>query len=170
MQRLILQFGFVLSLLFIATSSLRAQIEFEPNPAATIVKVLNPRVCLDKTETVTDKCPANELERSCPAGNCDWNYLACRIYNATPNREYEYDVSEVADHEIENPKANPNGVAAEEEGSAKVCYKRKSCFCDRIPGVQATCKTDPIVTEVVIKKWKKLDVVCVNIKKSEIED
>lgn len=165
MRRTILQFACVLSLLFFAAPSLFAQFEEATVNALPPIDdyALNKRNCLSATETQIDKCPTNEPERNCPSGNCDWNYIACRIYGPTPNNEYSYAVSEVTAHEIENPKevaAGGSGFKPEDNGG-EVCYKRQNCVCRRDPGVSATCITEPEVTKVVIRKWKANTVPCV---------
>ncbi len=174
MRKLILQFGTVFTLLAVSATSLVAQ--DEESLIALIApkgsKVENPRVCVSTTQTQIDKCPTSVLEQSCPSGNCDKNYTACRIYGPMPNNEYEYEYSEVETHEIENPKEeaiNANGVEVTEDGT-EVCHKRKKCICDDIPGVSATCKTDEKEEEVVIKKWKKTDKVCLKVKRMDPDE
>jgi hypothetical protein len=168
MRRKILQFACVLSLLLVAAPSLVAQGPgFEVMSIAAVPpEVKNKRVCVSPTETQIDKCPTNVGTQNCPSGNCDWNYTSCRMWGPNPNNEYTYAISEVEDHEIENPKevnVSENGVKVENDGE-KVCYKRQSCYCERVPGVSADCITKPQVTEVVIVKWRKTAEPCVKVK------
>lgn len=159
MRKLLLQLVTVCVLFVASTTTLFAQDdEFPIAWIAPKTKVQNPRVCVSTTETQIDKCPTGVQEQSCPSGNCDKNYTACRIFGPKPNDEYEYAYSEVESHEFENPKEVPanngNGVKVMEDGKA-VCHKRKPCKCIDIPGVSATCETKDEVEEVVIQKWRK---------------